>query len=586
MHPLSLQFGEALVHRFSQVLYRCFEEVGSTKVALYLLIPEVEGFHLVAHFGWPRISQPPELLATEDPLVNWARRERRSFAVNQASQISELACFAPGSESPRFLITPFYDRGEWVGLLIQKDRTKGLPYELERDAGPTQSICQEIVEALREFQAGRSAPPPLTNPPNTSSPMEVPVPPSGAMVLTDSEIAVPAGEFLEGFYAAFGESTGFAPIPAGLAHSSRDLDEPTDPRMVPSLVPRPPMSPGPQPGVRFRAGMFMPEQRTFFWEAATLLCNLLPLAAVALWMDEVLEVRPILAYSRQPLSPDLKQQVLAHVTYHLPNVVERDLRILTRVEFLEKEPLVGIFQTYLPVMLMGEGDGQDMMLLFRAEDRPFSEREQSYIQMVARMVGFHLQEVRLHERYHRAFLSVSHRLLSSVEGGAPKLRDHSLATAKLARSFALHMELSATDLEAVCIASILHDVGTFLLDPKLLSKPGLTPEEMGRIQTHPVLASTFLKDFRFPFDVLGIIRHHHERWDGKGYPDGLRGESIPLGSRIINLVEAFEVMNDGSAFKGPRTHREILDELHRGSGSQFDPTLVAEFLEFLQTRRR
>ena len=329
----------------------------------------------------------------------------------------------------------------------------------------------------------------------------------------------------------------------------------------------------------------MPEQRTFFWEAATLLCNLLPLAAVALWMDESQEVRPVLAYSRQPLAPELKQQILAHVTYHVPRVQERELRILTRVEFLEKEPLTGIFQTYLPVMLMGEGEGQDLMLLFRSEDRPFSEREQGYVQMVARLVGFHLQEVRLHEHYHRAFLSVSHRLLSSVEGGAPKLRDHSLATAKLARSFALHLELPAPELEAVCIASILHDVGTFLLDPRLLSKPGLTLEERNRLQAHPVLATTFLKDFRFPFDVVGIIRHHHERWDGQGYPDGLKGEAIPLGSRIINLVESFEVMNDGSAFRPALAYREILDELRRGAGGQFDPTLVAEFLEFLQARR-
>jgi len=584
-----MQFGESLVHRFSQVLYRCFEEVGSTKAALYLFVPEAEGLHLITHFGWPRVSPPPEMLTAEDPLLIWARRERRSFAVNQASEVPELAQFVQGSESSRFLITPFYDRGEWVGLLLQKDRTKASPYELERDEVPTQSICQEVVEALRESRVRPSELPPIVHIPVASSPLEVPVPPSAAMVPANSQPAASGVEFLDGFYAAPGESTGFAPIPTGQGHISRNLDEPTDPRMVPPAVapesPTPLPAAAPPPGYRFRAGMFMPEQRTFFWEAATLLCNLLPLAAVALWMDEILEVRPILTYSRQPLSPDLKQQVLAHVTFHVPKVVERDLRILTRVEFLEKEPLMGIFQTYLPVMLMGEGDGQDLMLLFRSEDRAFSEREQSYIQMVARMVGFHLQEVRLHERYHRAFLSVSHRMLSSAEGGAPKLRDHSLATAKLARSFAVHMELPAADLEAVCIASILHDVGTFLLDPQLLSKPGLTPEEMGRIQTHPILASTFLKDFRFPFDVQGIIRHHHERWDGKGYPDGLRGESIPLGSRIINLIEAFEVMNDGSAFKAPRSHREILDELRRESGSQFDPTLVAEFLEFLQTRR-
>lgn len=584
MLPLPTQLGEALVHRFSQILYRCFEEVGSTKAALYLLVPEADGFHLVSHFGWPRIAPPPEVLPGDDPLAVWARRERRSFVVSNVDQTGELAKFLSGTESPRFLITPFFDRGEWAGLLVQKDRTKGSLYDLERHEGPTQAICQEIVETMRDFRAGRSVVPALTSVPDGASPLQVPVPASGAMVPALGQAPGQGLESLDGFQALPGQVLAFAPVPPGQAIISRNLDEPTDPRLVASVVPvQPSATPVSQPAGGFRAGMFLPEQRTFFWEAATLLCSLVPLAAVALWMDEVLEVKPILTYSRQPLSPDLKQQVLAHVTYHVPKVVERDLRILTKVEYLEKEPLTGIFQTYLPVILVAEG--QDLMLLFRSEDRPFSEREQSYIEMVARMVGFHLQEVRLHERYHRAFLSVSHRLLNSAEGGAPRLRDHSLATAKLARSFSLHLELPVADLEAVCIASILHDVGTFLLDPRLLAKPGLSGDEMARMQTHPVLATTFLKDFRFPFDVLGIIRHHHERWDGKGYPDGLRGESIPLGSRIINLIESFEVMNDGSVFKGPRPPKEILNELRKGAGGQFDPTLVAEFLEFLQSRR-
>lgn len=584
MLPLTTQLGEALVHRFSQILYRCFEEVGSTKASLYLRVPEAEGFHLVSHFGWPRMAPPPDVLPGDDPLLVWARRERRSFAVSKVDQAGELGPFLSGTEIPRFLITPVFDRGEWTGLLLQKDRVKGALYDLDRDEGPTQAICQEIVETLRDFRAGRSVVPTVGNMPDGASLLQVPVPASGAMVPGLGQAPGQSAEALDGYQALPGQALTFAPVPPGQAIISRNLDEPTDPRLVASAVPVQPQTPSAVPPAGgFRPGMFLPEQRTFFWEAATLLCSLVPLGAVALWMDEVLEVKPILTYSRQPLSPDLKQQILAHVTYHVPKVVERDLRILTKVEYLEKEPLTGIFQTYLPVVLVAEG--QDLMLLFRSEDQPFTEREQSYIEMVARMVGFHLQEVRLHERYHRAFLSVSHRLLNSMEGGAPRLRDHSLATAKLVRSFALHLELPVADLEAVCIAAILHDVGTFLLDPRLLAKPGLNGDEMARMRTHPVLATTFLKDFRFPFDVLGIIRHHHERWDGKGYPDGLRGESIPLGSRIINLIESFEVMNDGSAFKGPRPPKEILDELRKGAGGQFDPTLVAEFLEFLQSRR-
>jgi len=571
MLPLSLHLGEALVHRFSQILYRCFEEIGSTKAALYLKGPEAGAFHLISHFGWPRLSPPPEVLAADDPLIVWANRERRGFVVNQPQALEELNRFSAGVEGSRYLVTPFFDRGEWVGLLIQKDRTRNVSYDLDRDETLTQAICQEMVETLREALVVRSVPvvPPVAIP---AVALEVPVPPSGAMIPTDGTVRPAPQEMLEGFQEGSDYSLKFAQIPSEVAPAAPKA--PTTPMASGLAVPQ----------ASIRQGMFMPEQRTFFWEAASLLCNLVPLAAVALWMDEALEVRPILTYSRQPLSPDLKQQILAHITYHVPNLREPDLHILTKVEFLEKEPLTGIFQTYLPVMLMGEEVGQDLMLLFRYEDRPFTDREQSFIQMVGRMVGFHLQEIRLHERYHRAFLTVSHQLLGSVKGGAPQLQDHSLATAQLARDFAVHLELSALDLEAVCIASILHDVGTFLLDPELLTKTGLTDEEMGRIRTHPVLATTFLKDFRFPFDVPGMIRHHHERWDGKGYPDGLRGESIPLGSRIINLVEAFEVMSQGSVFHPARPQREILEELRRGAGGQFDPTLVAEFLEFLQTR--
>jgi len=171
-----------------------------------------------------------------------------------------------------------------------------------------------------------------------------------------------------------------------------------------------------------------------------------------------------------------------------------------------------------------------------------------------------------------------------MEGGAPKLRTHSLNTARLARNLALHLGLPSSEVEAVSIAAILHDVGTFMLDPELVAKSPLTPEEQAKMQTHPILASTFLKDFRFPFDVLRIIRHHHERWDGAGYPDGLRGEEIPIESRIIHMVETFEVMSSGSDFKAAVASREVLDELRQEAGRQFDPTLVAGFLDFLASK--
>ena len=587
-------FNEVLTHRFAQVLYQCLEIVGSTKGALYLALKGEEGFRLVSHYGFPRLVPPPERLSLEDPLVKWVKRERRTFAVNNASQFQELTSLIQGAEAPRLLFTPVYDRGQWLGFLVQRDRVRGEAYEVSRDEAPTLTICQEIVSAVHEFRyvftgetstdAGVSSPGLALVPipaPTLEEVQAIPVsvPHSDSMFPPAAPKEFTPGLMLEGFVASSGGDEAFASLTRSGAYISRNLDEPT--------VLAPPPQEASAPGtVALRPGMFLPEQRTFFWEAAALLSAIIPLGAIALWMDEPQELRPILTYSRLPLSTELKQQILAHATYHIPRVDEKDLRILTKSEWMEENPLRGIFQTYLPVVLMEEGGGQDLLLLFQLEERPFSDQEQLYIQQVARMLGFHLQEGRLHEQYHRAFLSVAHRILSSVEGGAPSLRSHSLNTAKLARNFAVRLELPSHEVEAISISAILHDVGTLLLDPKILSKPELTPEDLARIRTHPVLASAFLKDFRFPFDVLRIIRHHHERWNGTGYPDGLKGEEIPIGSRIISIIEAFEVMSSGNGYKIPRPSREILEELRREASAQFDPALVADFIDYLASKAR
>ena len=86
--------------------------------------------------------------------------------------------------------------------------------------------------------------------------------------------------------------------------------------------------------------------------------------------------------------------------------------------------------------------------------------------------------------------------------------------------------------------------------------------------------------------MLRVIRHHHERWDGTGYPDGLKGEEIPIGSRIISLIEAFEVMSSGNGYKTPKSSREILEELRREASAQFDPVLVSDFIDYLTAKVR
>jgi len=505
---------DQLIHRLSQLLYRCLEDIGSTKAALYLAHPGDGAFLLVSHYGWPRATPPPQRLEPTDPLMLLAHRERRCFALNEGGTYPELRAFSQGKNDPRYLIAPIYDRGEWIGLLLQRDHNGSEPYSLERQEVPTQLICQEMVQAIKQF-----APP-----------------------------ARPPGP----------------PPPA--------------PEETPAVQPEAP--------IRVPAPPTFPEQRSFFWEAAHLLCQVMPAAAVALWIFDPMESRPILAYSALPLSLELERQIISLAREQRPELDDSDLQILTKAELFDRNPIHGPFRTLLPIMLEEPSGQADLLMVFRLEDHPFLSHEMEFIGGLARMLGLFLEEGRLHERYHQSFLSVSHRILASAGTKVPYIRDQSVNTAELSRSLARRLELSSQEVEAVTISAILHDVGTLLLDRKILDKASLSPEDRTQVQTHPILASTFLKDFHFPFDILRIIRHHHEQWNGKGYPDGIAGEAIPIESRIIHLVESFQVMTTGTSYRKARPVAAALEEIRQLSGVHFDPRMVDAFIMMVESRKR
>lgn len=586
MIPTHPAFSDELAYQCTQELYRCLEELGSTKGVLYLRVPkgydDAGSFQNVSEYGWPRGSHAPSSIPALDPLLIWVQREKRAFAVNEPEGFGELAAFWEGSKDSRFLLAPIYLKGDWVGLLVQRDRNKGVPYDMDHDEKPTLRICNDVVEVLAKFKLFNegSATAKITTMPMTTLP---PLPGAGLIPgLSDSGSSQPVAKATgapptEGSRSAakrikregysqlpWGHETssGLQPIPVSTASLAIPIMDSQDEEFVESK----------------RRSMPSLEQKEFFWQAAKLLFQLLPLDVAALWMQEPEKLRPLLAYSDRPLSPDLQQQLLAHASKHLPKVKKEDFRILSHPEKREVKPLDGTFAacTPFPLAEVEKPDSEvgDLLLLFRLSGEPFTEQELSLIGQVLSLIALHLEEGRLHQRYHRAFLSVSHRILKSGEGRSPKMKEHSLTCAKLSRGVALRMELPTVDVEAISIAAILHDVGSLLLDPEMLSKPELSPAELAKARTHPVLAAAFLKDLRFPFDVLKIIRHHHERWDGKGYPDGLAGEEIPVGSRIIGLVEAFDVMITGKGYKAPKALAKVLEEIRGESGQQFDPKAV------------
>ena len=130
-------------------------------------------------------------------------------------------------------------------------------------------------------------------------------------------------------------------------------------------------------------------------------------------------------------------------------------------------------------------------------------------------------------------------------------------------------------MQALVSASFLHDIGKLAVPEHILNKPGkLTPEEFERIKIHPVVGADILERVRFPYPVVPIVRAHHEQWDGSGYPDGLKGEEIPIGARILSAVDCFDALASDRPYRRAMSLDEAMAFVKSRAGTQFDPAIV------------
>ncbi|HSB07985.1 MAG TPA: diguanylate cyclase [Blastocatellia bacterium] len=148
----------------------------------------------------------------------------------------------------------------------------------------------------------------------------------------------------------------------------------------------------------------------------------------------------------------------------------------------------------------------------------------------------------------------------------------------LARLFGL----SEPEIEALKAGALLHDVGKLAVPDYILNKPGtLTPAEFEKMKVHTIVGAEILDRVGFPYPVVPVVRHHHERWDGRGYPDGLRGDEIPMIARILTLSDCFDAVREDRNYRKAMTREEAIAMLNEGSGVVFDPDVVRTFLDHL-----
>lgn len=213
----------------------------------------------------------------------------------------------------------------------------------------------------------------------------------------------------------------------------------------------------------------------------------------------------------------------------------------------------------------------------------FSEPNQMELFMdITNQAAVAVDNAAMFRKLESTFWSIIRSLAEAIDAKDSYTRGHSDRVADYAEALARRLELDDEMLDAVRCAGYLHDTGKIGIPDSILLKPGrLSEEEYSQIMNHPILSHKIIEPVEFPFDVKPLVRHHHERIDGSGYPDGLKGEEIPIGARIIGIADAFEAMTSDRPYRTALSVEEAAEELKRCAGTQFDAELVEEFLRML-----
>lgn len=574
-----------------EILYVLLEKVRTTKAALYLADANL-GFRLASQYGFGRADKLPERLQRTDVLVTFIFERREPWYANDPRSAGKLSDYMEAEACARLLTAPLYVDGRIVGILLARDKAGMEPFGpedipwvqeiLRRLAvqvrsttpvidgdGPVPSSPFERTDGMESMLASR----PLSVPPRGSSGERVdssPATPGPASPASGTPRFVlapraPSGSSQSDFLPSLTERTlqlvrdRLAGTSAGKAGAS---------------------STGPSP-----------REIGFYRLNLETLLHLPDVEAAAISVVEPDAARSWLA-CRRPVSDDARESLLENVERifaraeaHFPFPGAPVVETLGTAPREEKAPLrrSEVVAIQSSVMTVASDEISVLSLLFRAGPGAESRDDLKNIHV---LVKNSLSEIRLSVRYREAYRGLVNKL---VEPGLRKftaLRTHSFNVGRLARKFAQSLKLSTVETEQLTVAAILHDVGMRELNyEQVYSKRTLTEAEMRLVREHPVVGGFVVGEIPWPYPVGPLVRHHHERWDGAGYPEGLAGESIPFGSRVIHLCEAFDAMTSQASYRAVLASPQALEIISSKAGTQFDPRLAAPFRSMVESLR-
>lgn len=249
-----------------------------------------------------------------------------------------------------------------------------------------------------------------------------------------------------------------------------------------------------------------------------------------------------------------------------PDAAEQELRNLVALPIYVSDALLGV------VVCANRPGG-------------FADFDDDVLLALGDQAGAVLENGRLQSELRDSYVSVVQMLAETIRVKDPDLRTHSETVSDYVVTVSRRLGMSQDQRERLRFGSLLHDVGKIAISEQILLKPGaLNEDEWRQIRLHPVIGARLLRQVPSVAPLADAVLHHHERWDGSGYPDGMAGVAIPLGSRIIAVADAFSAMTADRPYRESMTVAQACSELERSAGSCFDPQVVELFVA--EVRRR
>lgn len=512
--------------RAKEVLYRCMEELQSTKAALYLESGE-GSYQLAASYGFGKRDQVATAIASGNPFFDWVRRHRTNPAFcNTLQEAPEFAGILEGAGTARFLTIPLHIGDRLVGFIDARDKARKAMFANE-DLPIARHIGAAVEALIKGLGVHGTQPQPKAEPVAPAA-----VTPAGASPADAAKADVET------------------PAPAAVAPPQRLVE------IAPAQLSR--------ASLQDTAGMLK------------LFARMPGVAVAALTVISDRTAR-ILAVRTIPLDDTLRESVASH---QIATFEAAGLSVPPTSTWSWQEENSGGSEK--------RGEEIRTALLSSARSMPIAcsvvtSGNGGGLEILTALTRQFGLTVKLNS-YRRAARNLARILLEPGETSYSYLRQHSQAVSELAQRMAVALNLSDEDEELVTLAAYLHDVGMRELEYQRtyrMERPGEMEKKL--FQRHPVVGARILESAAFPTDLAGAVRHHHERWDGAGYPDRLAGPAIPRASRIIHVAEVWDVLTSPSSYKRNLSHDAALDLIRAETGRQFDPDLVPVMEQVLRS---